>query len=286
VNAFLTKQRVESVSYATILVFAFGACYYHSFIWLNQKFLGAETYYSHGYLIPFVSAYLIYQKRAQFKEIQISSSSLGLGIIVAALILHLLAELAVINFVSPLTMILYLLGCAMYFGGLQLARGLAFPLFYLIFMCPLPNQIIDIIALPLKSMATSVALQIIDIIGIPFLREGFRIHLTSSTFIVGTPCNGMRSLISFFALGCLYLPFLRGVWWKKGILLAMIIPLSILLNGIRIATLLLVANRYGQAAASPESFLHDSSGLMVFVVGLIVLGLFSQIIDHNHEKSH
>jgi len=120
-------------------------------------------------------------------------------------------------------------------------------------------------------------------LNIPYIREGFRIHFAESTYIVGTPCNGMRSLISFFALGFLFIYFVRTVWWKKGLLLLIIPPLSILLNGIRIALLLFIAQRYGQEAASPESYLHDGSGLLVFIVGLGAMILFVRYI--NEEKA-
>jgi exosortase/archaeosortase family protein len=83
----------------------------------------------------------------------------------------------------------------------------------------------------------------------------------------------MRSLISFFAIGFLFLYYIRSAWWKKGMLLLLIPPISVALNGLRIAILLFIANRYGQDAASPESYLHDGSGMLVFVIGIGLLVL-------------
>jgi exosortase len=140
-------------------------------------------------------------------------------------------------------------------------------------MCPIPDGIIDIVALPLKATATSVSLFIVDLLDIPYVREGFVIHLPGSTYVVGAPCNGMRSLISFFAIGFLFLYYIRSAWWKKGMLLLLIPPVSVALNGLRIAILLFIANRYGQDAASPESYLHDGSGMLVFVIGIGLLVL-------------
>jgi len=97
---------------------------------------------------------------------------------------------------------------------------------------------------------------------------------------VGTPCNGMRSLISFFALGFLFLYFIRPAWWKSVIFLFLIPIISIALNGLRIAILLFIADRYGQEAASPESYLHDGSGIFVFIIGIILLMLISRKIDN------
>lgn len=256
-----------------LVVLAFVACYYPTFLWLNYKFQQAESYYSHGYLIPFVSLFLVYQKRHVLKTIAHSYNSLGLLLIVLALLSHLFGVLGDVNFVSAFSMVLYLAGCSLYLLGSGYTRAIAFPLFFLIFMCPLPSNFIDIVALPFKSLATSLALFLINLVGIPYSREGFMVHLTTSTFVVGTPCNGMRSLISFLSLGCLLVYLIRTDWWKRILFLAVILPISILLNGLRIAMLLYIANRYGQKAASPESYLHDVSGMFVFVIGLIVLML-------------
>ncbi len=278
----------ENIKYTPILLWSFllisfVACFYPTFLWLHYKYSGSESYFSHGYLIPFVSAYLIYQIKDELRQISLTSSSLGLWIIILALAIHIFGVLGDINFISGFSMVLYLAGCSLYLLGRPFTKKIAFPIFFLMFMCPIPDAIIDIVALPLKSMATTLSLYIIDILNIPYMREGFRIHFADSTYIVGTPCNGMRSLISFFALGFLFIYFIRTVWWKKGLLLLIIPPLSILLNGIRIALLLFIAHRYGQEAASPESYLHDGSGLLVFVIGLGVMILFVRYI--NEEKA-
>ena len=266
-----------------LLVISFVACFHPTFSWLHHKYSSSESYFSHGYLIPFVSAYLIYQVKDELRQIALSSSLLGLWVIILALAIHILGVLGDVNFISGFSLVLYLAGCSLYLLGRPFTKGIAFPLFFLLFMCPIPDAAINIVGLPLKSMATTLSLYIIDILNIPYIREGFRIHFAESTYIVGTPCNGMRSLISFFALGFLFIYFVRTVWWKKGLLLLIIPPLSILLNGIRIALLLFIAQRYGQEAASPESYLHDGSGLLVFIVGLGAMILFVRYI--NEEKA-
>ncbi len=263
-----------------LLLIAFVAVYYRTFLWLNYKFLLPESYYSHGYLIPIVSVYLIYIRRTDLRNIPLTSDPMGLILITASLLLHVLAVLAHVNFVSAVSIISYATGCSLFLFGRAVTKGIAFPLFFLIFMLPIPDSFIDFIALPLKSMATTCALGIIDFMGIPYMREGFRIHFADSSFLVGTPCNGMRSLIPFLALGSLLVYFVSASWWKRSLFLVAILPLSILLNGLRIATLLLIAKYFGQQAASPESYLHDGSGLVVFVLGLLVMILF---IRNMHE---
>lgn len=280
----ITLKNERPWFYWGLLILSFIACYFPTFQWLNNKYLIPDSYYSHGYLIPFISAYLIYQKRSLLMTIPLSSSSIGLAVIIFSLMLHIVGVLGDVNFVSSFAMLIYATGCVLFLLGSAFARAIAFPLFYLVFMCPLPTNLIDTVALPSKSMATSFALTIIDLLGIPYVREGFRIIFSHSTFVVGTPCNGMRSLISFLALGVLLLSFIRMKWWKIGLFLACIPVISIALNGIRIALLLIIAHFFGQEAAAPESYLHDSSGLLVFIIGLALMIIFTRWMNEEHRN--
>jgi exosortase len=212
----------------------------------------------------------------------LSPAPVGGLVVILALAVHVFGALGDVNFVSAFSMVIYLTGCTLFFLGKGITRALAFPLFFLVFMCPVPDAYLDVVALPLKAMATSFSLSIIDLLGIPYIREGFRLHLPGSMFIVGTPCNGLRSLISLSAIGFLFVYFIRSSWWKKLVFLSLILPISILLNGLRIAALLLIAYGFGQNAAGPESFLHDGSGIVVFVIGLLVLFVVGTRI--NEEK--
>jgi len=110
-----------------------------------------------------------------------------------------------------------------------------------------------------------------DLMNIPYIREGYSIILAHATYIVGTPCNGLRSLISFLALGVLFIHFVRLSFWKSILLLAIIPLMAVALNGVRIVILLLTSIYYGQEAASPENFLHDASGLAVFIIGIGIM---------------
>ncbi|MEW6442099.1 MAG: exosortase/archaeosortase family protein [bacterium] len=257
-----------------LLIAAFVFCYLPTLIWLNEKYGLQDSYYSHGYLIPFITGYLIYRKRAELEKIERSSSRSGLWVIVGALLIHVLGVTGDVNFVSAFSVVLYLVGISLFLLGREFTRAIRFPLLFLCFMCPLPTAIIDVVAIPLKSTATGIATVIIDRMGVPHLRDGFIIHFAHSSFVVGTPCNGLRSLISFLALGLLFLYCADTASWKKGLFLAFIPPMAVFLNGVRIAVLLLIAYRFGAQAASTESYLHDASGMAVFLVGLAIMGLF------------
>jgi len=275
-------ERSKDLFYILILTASFVFCYFNTFLWLHHKYQGGESYYSHGYLIPLVSAYLIYQLKDRISALSLSTAPFGLIIVILGLAVHIFGVLGDVNFVSAFSMVFYLTGCSLFLLGREITKVIAFPLFFLLFMCPVPDAYLDMVALPMKSAATTFALSLIDACGIPYVREGFRLHLPESIFVVGTPCNGMRSLISLSAIGFLFMYFIKSSWWKKVILLGLIPPVSILINGLRIAILLLIADVFGQEAAAPESFLHDGSGIVVFVIGLLVLMVVGRRI--NEEK--
>jgi len=262
-----------------LIALSFILCYFTTFQWLHYKYGTQDSYYSHGYLIPLVSAYLIYLRRSEIDQYPAGRSPYGLVFIVLALAVHLFGVLGDINFVSGFSMVAYCFGCSLYLLGGKVTRIVVFPIFFLVFMCPIPDAILNVVAIPSKSMATGVALSIIDLLGIPYIREGFAVHLPQSTFLIGTPCNGMRSMISFAALGLLMLYLFRISWWKKVLFLASIPLLAILLNSARIALLLWIAYRYGEESASPESYLHDGSGLLVFVIGFLAMIFLLRMIN-------
>jgi len=274
----IPKERHPYMLWALVAL-GFIACYWGTFDWLRYKFDSQDSYYSHGYLIPFVSAYLVYLKRKDIMDAPEGSSPVGLGVVLAALLVHVLGTLGDINFVSGFSMVLYCTGASLYLLGPRVTRLIAFPLFFLVFMCPIPEGYIDLVAIPFKSMATTIALAVVQTLGIPFYREGFIVHLAQSTFVVGTPCNGMRSLISFAALGFLLVYMFPIARWKKAFFLALIPPLALVLNGVRIALLLWIAENYGEQAASPESYLHDGSGLLVFVIGFVAMVFLMRRFD-------
>ena len=278
-------ERIEHLLFPAILSASFALCYFSTFVWLHHKYQGGESYYSHGYLIPLVSAYLIFRQKNRLSAMPLSSAPIGLPVIVISLAVHVFGVVGDVNFVSAFSLVMYLIGCSLFFGGKDITKVIAFPLFFLFFLCPVPDAYLDVVALPLKSMATTFSLSVIDLTGIPCMREGFRLHLPGSIFIVGTPCNGLRSLIALSTVGFLFVYFLRSSWWKKMFFLSLIPPVAIVLNGLRISALLLISYAFGQEAASPESLVHDGSGIVVFLIGLMALMLAGRRINNEEKQS-
>ncbi len=266
-----SKNKIQNYIQCFLLIISFIACFFHTFSWLDYRYSQVDSYYAHGYFVPFISAWLIYLKWDQLKNIKISSNIFGLVLILFALLIHIIAVMSDINFVSGFAIFFYLAGSVLYLYGTAAFKMVIFPILFLLFMFPVPGQFIDIIGLPTKTLATALGLKIIDLIGIPNYQEGFRIILPETIMYVGTPCNGMKSLISFFAMGLLAAYITNLSLWKKIFVVIGVYPLAVVLNGCRIAMLIFIADNYGIKKASPESYLHDLSGIIVFAAGLIII---------------
>jgi len=164
---------------------------------------------------------------------------------------------------------LVLIGAIVYLYGWSPVKHLWFPLVFLGFMIPIPLALVADFSLKLKLLAASVAMELIELIGIVAVREGSYIHLKTGTMIVGDICSGLRSLIALLAFGAFFSYISNLTRGRKILLFLCSIPIAWIANIIRIMTLTLIANSFGIKAAS--GFTHDASGILIFVVAFILL---------------
>lgn len=251
------------------------AVYWPTFIWMIARFEEADTYYSHGYLVPLVFAYLIWIKRNELKGCDIKPLNVGLLIFIPALLIHLAAYFFEINFISGFSLTFALFGLSLYLYGTGMTKKLAFAIIFLVFMIPLPQVFIISVSFKMKMLAASVATSIIKLMGIPAVREGSIVYLKPETFLtIGDPCSGLSSLISLTALGALYAYLVKMSRIKKIILFLLSIPIALGANILRIVLLLLVAFAYDAKVATGK-FVHDFLAFLLYVfaiAGLIIIG--------------
>ena len=155
-------------------------------------------------------------------------------------------------------------------GGL---RALWFPLLYLVFMIPLPSFIVDGLTSPLKQQVSIIAENILYAVGYPIARSGVVLSLGPYELLVADACSGLHSLISMSAMGFLYI-YLTGHTsrLRNAILIAAVLPIGFLANVVRVIVLVLVTYHLGDEAG--QGFIHDSAGVVLFIVGLLILFLF------------
>ncbi|MBU4305749.1 MAG: exosortase/archaeosortase family protein [Candidatus Omnitrophica bacterium] len=238
--------------------------------WMRYRFSEAESFYAHGYLIPFVVAYLIFLKKEQLRNLSPNPSNAGLILLLVSLAVHLFAFYFEINFLSGLFFIAAVCGLVLYNYGAPCLRTLAFPLGFLFFMIPLPNAMTLGLSFYLKILAARMACSVIGII-VPLKNAGSLVYLPNGVLTVGTPCSGLKSLIALSALSLLF-AYLTGFSFKRRILFFLAaLPVAFISNVVRIILLILVYYVYGAGVAM--GWFHDFSGMLVFVFAFLGLAL-------------
>lgn len=250
--------------------------YIPMFIWMWDRWLAKESYYNHGFLIPLISLYVVWQRRETLRKIKPKGSMLGVLIIGAGLIMHILAALLKVYFISGFSFVFVLYGLILFFYGREMARNLIFPVFFLLAMVPLPLVLISNLTVRLKLFVAQVATFILNRIGFPSVREGSIIRMPSSYVAIEAPCSGLRSLISLITLGLIFAYTVKGAYWKKATLFISSIPIALMTNMIRITTLAVVNDLYGKKIAM--GFFHDFSGFFMFGIAFLCLYGVSRIL--------
>ncbi len=246
------------------------ACYYPTFLWMKDRFLEPESYYTHGFLLPFISLFLIWQKKEKIRALPIIPSKRGFTLFLAGLFIHIFSLFFKINFLSGFSLIAVIFGLAIYFFGGKITRELSFPILFLIFAIPLPSGLTIALAFNMKLWATTLSVMAARAVAIPAIQAGSEIILPNTSLTVGYACSGLRSLISLIAMAILFAYFLRTSLLKGFILLLSVIPLAIISNLLRLFLLIFIAYIYGSEAATTEP-LHTLLGLSVFVIAFLGL---------------
>jgi exosortase A len=273
------KANKLAIMFVGLCIASFIYAYHGTFLWLYERYTYPDSDYSHGFLIPVISAYLIWRKRKELQNIVVMSSKGGLVLIALALIIHVGSIWIHVFFTSGFSILLFFIGVSLYLFGAEFTKKIYFPLAFLIFMFPLPMGAISAFSFPLKLMVSSLGATILNIGGLSLYREGAIIHLPRITLTIDDPCSGIRSLISLLALGALIAYFSNTAVWKKGILFVSAIPIAIFTNVLRVCALILAANGLGNQWAMPEHWFHTASGMGVFGISMILLFLTMRIME-------
>ncbi len=233
--------------------------------WLNH------SNNSHGLLVPLISIYFIWQQREKLNSIQISSSQIGMVILVISMLFYLISYAGGIAFVSRAMIVFSIIGIVLFTLGWKLFKIVAFPLLFLLFMVPVPTSVIGLVAFPLQLFATNIAAFIIKIVSIPVYQEGNMLYFAQTQLEVAEACSGIRSIMALMMLSVIFVYLTGKGLWRKIIILASAIPIALLANIIRVSGTGILAHFYGDKVA--RGFLHEFSGMVVFAFGFIILVL-------------
>jgi exosortase len=225
----------------------------------------SDADYSHGFLVPFLSAYLIWQRRDTLAQVVRRPSNWGLVVVLGSLGLLFLGSLGAELFLTRVSIIGTICGLIVYFSGWRLLRALAFPLAFLLFAVPIPALIYNEIVFPLQFIASRFATGVLETLNLfPIMREGNVLIMPGMRLEVVEACSGIRSLMSLLALAAGYGYLAEKSVPVRWFMFLAMIPLAIISNGTRVMITALMTNYIGPQAA--EGFMHEFSGWVIFVV--------------------
>jgi exosortase len=225
--------------------------------------------FSHGLLVPFFSAYLIWKRKDRLKSLPSAPSWIGFPIILFALGILIAGSYGAELFLPRISLLFLLAGVIVTFRGWNQLRVLAFPLLVLILALPIPEIIFNQITIPLQLLASRLASDILPLFNVPVLRQGNVIYLPSMPLEVAEACSGIRSLMSLGTLAIFYGYFLENSITRRVILAFFSIPIAVAANAFRIVGTGLCVQYWDPAKAL--GFFHEFSGWVIFLVSLAIL---------------
>jgi exosortase D (VPLPA-CTERM-specific) len=227
--------------------------------------------YSHGYMIPLVAAFLLWQRINLLPERTEHGSWWGVALLLGGLAAFFLGELSAIYTVVQYGFLLSLAGLTLAFFGIRGTLLLWVVFAYLIFMIPLPSFLYFNLSSQLQLISSEIGVAVIRLFGISVYLEGNVIDLGPMQLQVAEACSGMRYLFPLMSFGFLIAYLYRGPFWQRALIFLTTIPITIFMNSFRIGVIGVTVDRWGTKMA--EGFLHDFEGWVVFMGCLAILFL-------------
>jgi exosortase len=223
--------------------------------------------YSHGFVIAPLVGYLLWKRREELSCER--GSYLGLAGMAGSFAMLLAGDLGAELFLTRLSLVGMLASVTLLAAGWRGLQIAALPLCLLVLTIPVPSILFNQVAFPLQLLASQAGEATLQAAGIPVLREGNVIVLSTITLEVAEACSGIRSLTSLVSLAIVYGYFTHTSMTARAALIAASIPIAIFANAARVAGTGVAAYYYGAGAA--EGFLHTFSGWLIFVAAFAML---------------
>ena len=268
-NTIAQKNNILILLKISVLLSLLAYTYYPTFAWMVDRWMARDSYFAHGFIIPIVSLYWIYQKRNKLMAAEKNIEPLALFILLPACAIQIFSSFFRIYFISAFSFVFILIGAAYFLYGKKVLKEIWFPLAFLFLMIPLPLLFISEITLKMKFFVSEISTHLINAIGIKATRQGSYIFTPNAVCLVGDPCSGLRSFLAFLCLGLVFAYGDNLQAWKKAILIAAGLPLAIVSNVIRVFGMSMIGEIYGMDLVK-NKLVHDGAGISVFVIALII----------------
>lgn len=250
--------------------------------------------WQHGALMPFIVGFLLWRRRDEVEQLPEGSSRRGFILVVFALLCYFAGFRANNFYCGYLALMLLFAGASLWLEGVQRSRTRLFAWLMLGFMWPLPF-LEESIGYQMRLLMVKTTGVVLNTVGVESLVSGTALQSMPSIelgrkagelFSVGiaAPCSGMRSLFALLVVGALFSYFRQRVLWRRLALFSTILPIAIVANMVRILVLIFAAMIFGQRwaigdAEKEVSVFHEFTGIVVFLVALLLLQLASWLLD-------
>ncbi len=260
-------------------------------VWYN------EPNWSHGFLIPFFSAFLIYSRWEEMLKARRKACLLGLPLMLMALAFQIMAVYPIRNdWLYWLSMVLLVFATVLYLGGWRIIRITALPILYFVLAIPIPSLLYERIALPLQNLAAQASTVTLRVLGVDIAVRASLLEIVSVggnwyPLTVAEACSGVRSLLAYVALGVAWAYLTDRPVWQRVILVAAAVPIAIITNMMRV---IITCSMY--VIDRPElgsRFMHEFTGMLMLVPALLMFwglakllsSLFVEVEDEEDEAS-
>ncbi len=241
--------------------------------------------YSHGVLIPFISAFLLWQRRARIAALPFAGSWWGALFLAVAALLYVLGEMATVYTLSQIAFVLTIYGLVLTLVGWRALRELALPLGLLIFMIPLPDFLLNRFSAELQLFSSQVGVALMRMFGISVYLEGNIIDLGVYRLEVAEACSGLRYLFPLLTLGFIMACMFRAARWQRIALFASAVPIAILMNALRVGVIGVMVEHWGPGMA--EGFVHEFQGWIMFMLSAAIMVLEVPLLARlGRDKTH
>ncbi len=227
--------------------------------------------YSHGPLIPVLSLLLFLR---QLKEVPVDPTPVtdrgaGVMLLIFAVILGTLGKLSQIDEVVAYAIILWVGAMLLISWGWRQGRHFWPPVVHLVYMLPLPGVIYYKVSTYLQTISSELGVWMLQLINVPVFLEGNIIDLGVYKLHVAEACSGLRYLFPIMSFSYIFAVLFKGTVWHKAILLLAAVPITIVMNSVRIAFAGWLVNYVGLEYL--EGFSHFFEGWIIFMICVVLL---------------
>jgi len=232
--------------------------------------------YSHGFLIPLISGYVVWTKRRELGMVAADPDIKGIFLLMVGITLLIVGKVAFEPYVRQLSLVVTIMGILYANLGREAMKLLLFPVGYLMFMIPIPYIVMNAVAVSLRLVDAKVTYNALHLLGIPILRDRVTLELPNISLVVADLCTGILSIVAILALAVLYAYMSFRTNIARIALVLVAVPVSIISNMFRLIVTVGLAYFYGEVVL--RGVIHEFHGTVNFLVTVVLLVLCGHIV--------